>query len=127
MKTGEYGGFVLVEAVVMTLILAIGLVGIFSAIRAGVEAGEIARESGEAERIAQMKMVQIEISPLASLGTKEGTVASGERSYGWRTVVAQTKDPELLSARVRVAYIVRGREREIVLADLLYQRSERSE
>ena len=118
------GGFVMVEAVVMTVILAVGLLGIISAILAGIEAGEISREAGVAEQVAQMKMGEIELSPLFFLGTKDGTVASGGREYGWQTIVEQTKDPEMLSARVRVKYVVRGKEREIDLPTLLYQRSE---
>jgi len=116
-------GFVMVEAVVMTIILAVGLVGVVSAIRASIEVAEVSRESGAAEQIAQTKMSEIELSPLSFLGTKEGTVVSGERKYGWRTDVVQTREPEMLSARVKVGFIVRGRERQIVIPTLLYQRS----
>jgi type II secretion system protein I len=115
--------FMLIEAVVATMILAVGLMGVFSAIHASMEVGEVSRESGMAGEVAQSKMSEIELSPESALGTKEGAVAAGERSYSWQTTVAQTKDSDLLSARVTVTYLARGVQRQLDLTTLLRQRS----
>jgi type II secretion system protein I len=113
--------FMMIEAVVATVILAVGLMGVFSAIHAGMEVGEVSRESGMAAEVAQSKMSEIELSP--AIGMNEGTVAVGERSYGWQTNVTQTKDAEMLAAQVTVTYQVRGTQRQIDLATLIYRRS----
>jgi type II secretion system protein I len=114
----------MMEAVVMTMIVAVGMEGVFRAVSLSIEARELSEASLIAEQVGQMKMSEIELSPVERMGKQEGKVVCGGREYLWTTSVEESREPDLLAARVAVNYVVRGRERTHRLASLARPASE---
>jgi hypothetical protein len=111
----------MMEAIVMTLIVAVGLAGVFRAVSLSIEAEAVNEAGLIAEQIGQMKMSEIELSPSACLGSRTGTVVSGGREYAWSASVEEGREPGLFLARAEVSYVVRGKKRTHRLATLAYQ------
>lgn len=109
----------MMEAVVMTIIVAVGMAGVYEAVSMSIQAREIAEAGLMAERIAQMKMSEVELSPLPSMGNTEGTVICLGREFVWKSLVEESREPGLLGARVTVEYKVRERTRRQRIAMLV--------
>jgi type II secretion system protein I len=118
------GGFMMMEAVVMTIIVAVGMAGVFQAVSLSIEASELSEAGMIAEEIGQMKMSEIELSPMMRMGDREGAVVCGGREYAWKTSVEEGREPGLCLARVKVDCVVRGRKRTHRLATLVRMASE---
>lgn len=118
----DSAGFTLLELVVATAILAIGLVALTQVFSRGL------RSTGSSERvvtatlIARLKLAELdEMTELAN-GAESGDVAEPYRGYTWDTEIEDVPQGENLKrVRVRIGWTEAGLPRDVSLETVLFK------
>lgn len=98
-------GFTLMEMVVATLILAIGVAGAMSALAASTRAAGVTERLHTASLLAQRRLTEIEMqSDTLSAGEQQGGFGEQYPDYRWRQAVEQTNMTDLFSVTVTVEW-----------------------
>jgi general secretion pathway protein I len=102
-------GFTLVEMIVATLLLAIGVVGAMIALSSSVRANYAAERLQTAALLAQRKLTEIELQPDSLTGgDQQGDFGSQYPEFHWRESVESTDYPDLYRVTVTVQWDLKG-------------------
>lgn len=98
-------GFTLVEMIVATLLLAIGVTAALGAISASVQLASRAEHLQTAAMLAQEKLAELELQS-ASLGsgTQKGDFSPQYPDYRWTEEVDPTQYPDLFRVTVHIEW-----------------------
>jgi Tfp pilus assembly protein PilV len=120
MNSTRSGGFSLVEAVVATLILGIGLVGMTKAITAALASSHDAEHYTRAVLLAaeQMELVLNDAAYIQA-DEKEGDFEEAFSGYNWKAVIKEAADDGLFEVSVTVFLTATG-ERLYELTSLAF-------
>lgn len=115
-------GFTLLELVVATAILAIGLVALTQVFSRGL------RSTGSSERvitatlIARLKLAELEEMAELTNGAESGDVAEPYKGYTWDTEIEDVPESENLKrVRVRIGWTEAGAPRDVALETILFK------
>ena len=99
-------GFTLIEMVVATLILAIGVVGATTAFNAATKASSLAAETQTASLLAQQQLETTETQSAGQLsgGDTEGDFGAEHPGYHWKQSITSTDYTYLFQVAVTVSW-----------------------
>lgn len=98
-------GFTLIEMIVATLLLALGIVGLLSAISTSTRASGIADSIHTATLLAQQKLSEIELQPSSLTGgDQQGDFGDAFSGFRWRETVEATSYQSLFKVTVTVTW-----------------------
>lgn len=99
-------GFTLIEMIVATLVLAIGIVGAASAFSAATKASALAADTQTASLLAQQQLEQTETQAAGQLtgGDTEGDFGADYPGYHWKQSITSTDYTYLFQVSVTVTW-----------------------
>ncbi len=110
-------GFTLLEVLIATIILTVGMIAILWAFNTGLFATTDVENVDLALNIAQAKMEQIKNTPFASLADSGPTADSNFPNFNLTVNVAEGQNP--MQIDVTVAWQVKGGQTSITLTTLV--------
>lgn len=110
-------GFTLLEVLIATIILTVGIVALMWAFSSGIYAVGDIENVDSALNIAQAKMEQIKNTPFASLADSGPTADSNFPNFNLAVNVAEGQNP--MQVDVTVAWQVKGGQTSITLTTLV--------
>ena len=112
-------GYILLETIVSMTLMAVGLVGVFGALRASLAASGHARHLVAATMLAEGKLAEFRAAPPQTVGRRQGTFEEPFDGYAWRADIESVEGGELYRVLLAVLWVERGRERQLVLGTLV--------
>ena len=96
-------GFTLVEVLVALVIVALGAAAVLVALRTAADSAQRQRERMLAGYVAMNRLTETRLEPeWPNLGTREGVVEMGGRSWRWRQEITRTPSEGVLQITVQV-------------------------
>jgi general secretion pathway protein I len=98
-------GFTLIEMMVATILLAIGVVGALSAFSSATHATAVAEETHTAALLAQQQMTQIELQPDSLTGgDQQGDFGDSYPGFRWQQSIEPTEYQDLFKVTVTIQW-----------------------
>ncbi|HZO87604.1 MAG TPA: prepilin-type N-terminal cleavage/methylation domain-containing protein [Chthonomonadaceae bacterium] len=98
-------GFTLIEMIVATLLLAIGVVGALTAISTATRASGMAEQIQTAALLARRRLTEVELQPEALVGgEQQGNFGAEYPGYLWRQSVETTGYPDLFKVTLTLRW-----------------------
>lgn len=102
----DLSGFTLIEMIVATFLLTIGIVGVMTAIEASFQSTGLTEQAQIASLLAQRKMTDVEINSdtLAQRGNQQGTFDLDFPGFAWKSEIEPTEFAALYRVTVTVQW-----------------------
>jgi prepilin-type N-terminal cleavage/methylation domain-containing protein len=113
-------GFTLVEVLATLVLLAIILPVAMKGISLAMAAGATARRTADASALAEAKLNELVVDGTWASGQLSGDFSPDQPNYQWQCVTA-TRDYGLTEVGVRVTWLDRGQQRQMLVATLASQ------
>jgi general secretion pathway protein I len=98
-------GFTLIEMMVATILLVIGVVATLSAVSSATHATAVAEETHTAALLAQQQMTQIELQPdTLTGGDQQGDFGDSYPGFRWQQSIEPTEYQDLFKVTVTVLW-----------------------
>jgi len=121
-------GLTLLELVIATAILAIGLVGIVEVYSRGIRAAGESEGMMIASLIARQKLAEFDEMPELEPDSEDGDVSEPYETYSWQTEVDEVPDREYLyRIRIVITWNERDQPRELEFETILFKPPEEEE
>ncbi|MFB3880238.1 MAG: prepilin-type N-terminal cleavage/methylation domain-containing protein [Armatimonadota bacterium] len=116
--TGRCRGFTLVEVVVATVVLAVGLVGALTAFSMAARASAVSSSDTVLIFLAQEKLSEIQLLGRGGLANAEahGDFGPEHPEYQWRMQVGRPDERNVVRVDLAISYPEAGRTREEIFS-----------
>jgi len=112
-------GFTLVEMIVATMLLALGVVGALACFSTGLRATSVAKEYTTIGLLARQKLAELETAREITEGGEQGDFSPQAPDYRWQVRIQRTRMSDLYRVHLTILWGVPGNERRAEFEMLL--------
>ena len=113
-------GLTLIEVLATIVLIGIVLPSAMQGVSMCMSAASLARQRTEAAGLAEAKLNELLATGEWEFGATSGDFGAAFPGYQWTVGTSEFSDPTLQQLSVRVAWVSRGQERDVILTTLVY-------
>ena len=114
-------GLTLIEVLATIVLIGIVLPSAMQGVSMCMNAASLARQRTEAAGLAEAKLNELLATSEWQFGATSGDFGEAWPGYQWTVGTSEFSDPTLQQLSIRVSWVSRGLERDVILSTLVYQ------
>ena len=114
-------GITLIEVLATIVLMGVVLPAAMHGISVCLQAASISRQRSEAAGLAEAKLNELIATGDWEFGMMSGEFGEAWPEYHWSGTTTEFSDPTLRQLSVRVFWLNRGQQRDVILTTLVYQ------